>query len=132
MEKIESEKLLQVITELIEDQRIFIDFPIEISNKLELLQLKINSSELLFTAYINNTSELANEFNLEKFLTFYANLTNEKDFLFKDTALSIIGTEIYNYCLEQSNRIIFFLDNDLKKLIFRKLPKINEVSNISI
>jgi hypothetical protein len=128
MEIILPENLINSLKILSEEERIFIDFPVNISNKLELLQFQIQSAEALFTSYINNTSELANEFNLEKFLTFYANLANEKDFLFKDTVLSIIGTEIYNYCADWSNGINYFLDNSIKKLVFRKIS-LTEIDN---
>jgi hypothetical protein len=124
MEQIVPEKLLQTINELTGEQRLFVDFPQKVVNQLELLQLQIKSAEALFTAYLNNTSELANEFNLSEFLTFYANLANKKDFLFKDTSLHCLGTAVFNYCDDKDNKTVYYLDYGLKKLVFRKLPEI--------
>jgi len=59
MKQIPASDLLEEVTNLTPEQRIFIDFPVEVINRLELLGLQIKSAEALNVSYINNTTEVA-------------------------------------------------------------------------
>jgi len=121
MEKILAENLLDEIIRLTPEQKIFINFPNEVCDKLELLIFQIKSMENLFQSYINNTSDVANELNMEKFLNKYVDLAREKETLFKDNVLKCFGLDVYNYCTNRNNNIIYSLDFKLNKLVIIKI-----------
>lgn len=120
MEKIPAENLFDEVTKLTSDQRILVDFPLEVCNRLELLGFQIQSAEGLHRSYINNTSEVANELNMDKFLRKYIDLAREKDTVFKDTVLKCLGTKVYDYLIDRSNKLFYHLDFNIKKLVIRK------------
>lgn len=117
---VQAVNLLHEVEELSQDQCIFIDYPYAVSNQLELLDLQIFSAEKLFHSYIDSTSELANEFNLDKFLNFYADLVHKRDSLSFDTMLAHIGTAVFNYCRDPENKTRCFLDRNIGKLVIDK------------
>jgi len=120
MKKILAKNLLDEIIKLTPEQKIFIDFPTEVCNRLELLGLQIKSLQNLFQSYLNDTNESANEFNLNKFKDMFADLVIEKEMLFKDNVLKCFGTKVYNYCMDRNNKVGYSLDFNLKKLVVIK------------
>ena len=133
MKKILAKNLLDEIIKLTPEQKIFIDFPTEVCNKLELLGLQIKSLQNLFQSYLNDTNESANEFNLNKFKDMFAELVIEKEILFKDNVLKCLGTKVYNYCDNKNNKVIYSLDFNLKKLVVMKqgMFKVVNVDNVT-
>ncbi|MDQ7096951.1 hypothetical protein REC12_25480 [Desulfosporosinus sp. PR] len=120
MEIIAAGNLLDEMKSLSADQRIFVDFPVDISNTLELFLYQIQSAEKLFNSFISNTSEVASEFNLNRFFTTYAELVRKKEGLFRNECVRLLGTQVFNFCNLPINRIRYYLDFQLKKLVITK------------
>lgn|GEM_PF-6035498 len=120
MEIIQAENLLDEVKDLSPEQRIFVGFPENVRNRLELLSLQIKSAENLFQSYINSTSEIASELNLTKFLNLYTDLAREKDELFRDTVIKCLGTEVYSYIICPQNGLFYMLDSRVNKLVIGK------------
>lgn len=124
METIAPENLLGKISELSEGQTIFIDFTFETSNKLELLTLQIQSAEKLFQSYMSDRVGTASEMSLKKFLETYADLVREKERIFRDESIWLLGTKVYNFCNIPTNKLKYYLDFRLKKLVISKMPEV--------
>ena len=97
-----------MIKELKENEQIFIEeLDNNLCNNISILQYQLDSYDKLFAAYMNNTSEIANELNLKKFLDIYSNtcaeMANIKIQLLKDNL-----KDEYQYFL--ANNFIYFLD----------------------
>jgi len=122
MEVIQTTDLLDQVVRLTPDQRLFIDFPKDVCNKLELLGLQIKSDENLFQSYLNNTHEVASEMNLKTFLDTHAERIREKDELFLSTILKCLGTIAYNYIMSTGNTAFYSLDTKINKLVIGKRP----------
>lgn len=120
MRTVVAENLLEEIKTLTPDQRIFVDFPVKVANELELLTYQIQSAEKLFNSFMSNTSEAASEFNLNRFFTTYADLVAEKERLFRDECIRLLGTQVFGFCNLSINRIRCYLDFQLKKLVITK------------
>lgn len=120
MQQINSVNLLEEVISLTSDQRIFIDFPIEIINRLELLGLQISSLDNLFMSYMNNTTEVACELSLGNFKEMYSKIFIEKETLFRESVLECLGTKVYKYILNPRNKSFYNLDTNIHKLIIGK------------
>jgi hypothetical protein len=112
--------LFDEVKKLKQNQRLFVDFPKETIDKIELLGFQIKSLDNLFMSYINNTTEIANELKLKKFLEQYCDYVREKDFILKDMVIKSLGTKVYNYIVCPKNNIYFMLDNQINKLVIGK------------
>lgn len=108
-----------MIKELKKNEQIFIeDINNDLCNNISILQFQLDSYDKLFTSYMNNTSEIANELNLKKFLDIYsdtcAEMANIKIQLLKDNL-----KDEYQYFL--ANKCMYVLDYPNKTLKIIKI-----------
>ena len=108
MEKISAENLMKKIRELDVEQTVFVDFPMDKCNKLELLSFQIQSAEKLFQSFMKNTIVEAQNMNFKIFIEVYTDLVKEKEMLFRDETIKLLGIEVYNFCNIPRNRIRYF------------------------
>jgi len=110
-----------MIKELKENEQIFIEeINNDLCNNIAIIQFRLDSYIKLFTSYWNNTSEVANEMNLNIFLNTYSNECAEME-IKRIELLEDILKEEYQYFLSNSFRYI--LDEVNKTLRITKLTK---------
>lgn len=93
-----------MIKELQQNEQIFIEgINNDFCNNIAILQFQLDSYDKLFASYMNNTSEMANELNLNKFLDIYSNQCAEMETI-KIELLKDILKEEYQYLIENNFR----------------------------
>ena len=108
-----------MLKELNQNEQFFIEnINEDLCNNIAILQFQTDSYIKLFTSYMNNTSEMANEFNLKKFLDKYSNLCADES----NTQIKLLQDVLkdeYQYLLE--NKFRFSLDHINKTLRITKM-----------
>lgn len=83
---------------------------------LSLMQYQADSNERLFTSYMNNTSEQADKFNLQKFLELQADLYAKIEMIKLEVLKSVAKNEYwylmhnpFKYNIDNINRTVKFI-----------------------
>src|SRR3712207_88151 len=95
MENIKYDNLLETLKNLKQDEKIYLRVNDDILNVIELSTVQSNSMENLFMSYLNNTSTVYNQMNLERFLNKYAEKFKLKMKTIEDCIFSL-GEDVYN------------------------------------
>lgn len=122
MKKIDIMELNDEIKNLKIEENIFLDISIEDIKKSKLYGLQLMSMDNLFKSYINNTSEIANQLNLDKFLDKYKEtFSNNYDIITKN--ILSYGKDIYvlleNTIQNGRKKYHYYIDWNIEKIIIR-------------
>lgn len=120
MENIKYDNLLETLKNLKQDEKIYLRVNDDILNVIELSTVQSNSMENLFMSYLNNTSTVYNQMNLERFLNKYAEKFKLKMKTIEDCIFSL-GEDVYNLInysiFNGRKKYYYFIDFNLKRLI---------------
>lgn len=118
MVNIDPKNLYDELKNLQPGESIFVPIPKDVTRHVELIQLQKRSYENLFTAYINNTVDKANEFNLNKFLETYAAKYQEEWDTMRDVIIKNMGTAVFS--LINNGGYDYVIDSGISNLVISR------------
>jgi hypothetical protein len=118
MVEIITNNLINEISELKNEEKIFVTVEDKLIKKLNLYNFRLQAYENLYHSYINNTSSEANKMNLKNFLDLYSELYLEQKKFVDEIVLTTIGSSAYSYII--NNNINYVVNWNIKKIIIFK------------
>jgi uncharacterized protein involved in type VI secretion and phage assembly len=106
--------MIKAILALKPGEKHFTDCPEETCKRLKLLALQKESYENLFVAYVNKTSEQADNFNLEAFLQANAKVYIAQAATVDDAVSGVVG----DLKILHQNGIRYMVNYNAEKMIF--------------
>lgn len=116
-EQINSDNILSVIRNLTSEERIMIPIHDDWAREMRFAYFKRQGLENMMLSYINNTTEHANEMNLEKFTERVAMTYIEERDTLKKIGMTVLGKELYEYLVDSDIPQSFSVDFDRALLI---------------
>ncbi|WP_368292863.1 hypothetical protein [Dehalobacter sp. TBBPA1] len=126
MKEIQNQNLLNVIKDLSVDDKIFVSLDKKKVASLEYLSYKLHSCDLLFNSFLNNNSEISNQFNLTRFLDHYSELFMSREKLFQNIVNDALGFKVVDFLENSKSQLHYSVDYKLSNLIIRKKYRGND------